>query len=58
MPSGLVTCAVFLLCALGIHWVNREEIGKSVVEESVLPADPNPGTPPAQPPANGEEKPK
>ena len=41
-----------------VHWVNREEIGKSVVEESVLPADTNPGTPPAQPPANGEEKPK
>jgi len=53
------TCAVFLLCALGIHWVNREEIGKSVVEsESVVPADTNPGTTPPAAPANGEEKPK
>jgi len=61
------TCAVFLACALGIHWVNRSEVRRSVVgEESVLPLDTGTQgtTPPANggqtpPPANGEgEKPK
>ena len=43
------TCAVFLTCALAIHWVNRAEIGRSVVgDESVVPAAPaNGATPPA-----------
>ena len=44
------TCAIFLLCALGIHWVNRVEIGRSVVKESVLPLDSGTG---AAPPASG-----
>ena len=67
------TCAIFLACALGIHWVNRAELGGSVVQESVLPLDSGNGaTPPADnggqappannnptpPPANGGEKPK
>jgi protein translocase SecG subunit len=53
------TCAIFLACALGIHWANRAEINKSVVgEESVLPLGPAAGAPPADgggqtPPANG-----
>lgn len=53
------TCAIFLACALGIHWVNRAEIGRSVVgDESVVPSAPaNGATPPADnggtpPPAN------
>jgi preprotein translocase subunit SecG len=61
------TCAIFLLCALGIHWVNRAEVRHSVVgEESVLPLDtgtqgappPADGGQPPTPTGNGEEKPK
>ena len=61
------TCAVFLLCALGIHMINRAAVRQSVVgEESVLPLnDPAAGQTPAAndggqtPPANdGGEKPK
>jgi preprotein translocase subunit SecG len=54
------TCAVFLLCALGIHMVNRAEIHHSVLgDESVLPLAPNADQPPpadkggTPPPANG-----
>jgi preprotein translocase subunit SecG len=53
------TCAIFLACALGIHWANRNEINKSVVSESVVPLDSGAGNaPPADaggqtPPANG-----
>ena len=51
------TCAVFLLCALGIHWVNRAEVGSSVVDPGVAPpVDTSGQTTP--PPVNGEEKPK
>ena len=55
------TCAIFLICALGIHMVNRAVIGHSVVKDSVFPAETTPGnaaTPPADnggtttPPAN------
>lgn len=50
------TCAVFLLCALGIHWVNRAEISRSVVgEESVLPQEPAVGAP--TPANNGGQTP-
>ncbi len=64
------TCAIFLAAALGIHLVNRQEVGRSVVQEdSVLPPSdagtPAAGgqTPPANnggqtPPANGGEQPK
>jgi len=45
------TCAVFLLCALGIHWVNRAGIYRSVVTDtSVVPLDSGAAT---TPPANG-----
>ena len=57
------TCAIFLACALGIHWANRNEINKSVVnEESVLPLGPAANAPPADaggqtPPASGGQTP-
>ncbi|MBK7642230.1 MAG: preprotein translocase subunit SecG [Planctomycetes bacterium] len=47
------TCAVFLICALAIHMVNRAETGSSVVQSSPAlstpPADTNTATPPAAP---------
>jgi len=58
------TCAVFLLCALGIHWANRSNMSKSVVPATgeVLPLDSGTSTtpppagdqlpPPANPPAD------
>ena len=57
------TCAVFLLAALGIHYVNRAEVGRSVVgDESVVPSEPvntpagDGGTPPAN--DGGNQPPK
>jgi|APFre7841882793_1041355.scaffolds.fasta_scaffold08045_3 preprotein translocase subunit SecG len=32
------TCAIFLLSAVGIHFLNRSESSSSVVQESVVPA--------------------
>ena len=61
------TCAVFLACALLIHYVNRASLNRSVVPESALPTSIDPGAtaPPADgggqtpPPADGGgEKPK
>ena len=60
------TCAVFLACALLIHYVNRANLHRSVVPESSLPSiDPGTSTPPTDggsqppPPADGGgEKPK
>lgn len=51
------TCAVFLLCALGIHMVNRASLNRSVVQDSALPGstDVDPAPPPAD---GGGEKPK
>ena len=58
------TCAVFLLCALGIHWVNRAGMNRSVVgDSSVVPADSGLATPPpaaggtSTPPAAGGQTP-
>ena len=52
------TCAVFLLCALGIHMVNRAEVGRSVVpEESVVPLDTGAPGGGATPPADGGSTP-
>jgi preprotein translocase subunit SecG len=49
------TCAVFLICALGIHWVNRTSLNRSVVKETALPTNTDLGTTP--PPANGGSQP-
>lgn len=47
------TCAVFLAAALLIHFVNRREIGSSVVQEdSVLPVE-QPASGAQPPPAEG-----
>jgi len=46
------TCAIFLLCALGIHWVNRVDTNRSIVVESVVPMDTNPGTTPGTAPSS------
>ena len=49
------TCAVFLICALGIHWVNRTSLNRSVVKETALPSSTDLGTTP--PPANAGNQP-
>lgn len=46
------TCAVFLICALGIHMLNRAEINNSVVKDSGTPIDTSLGATPAAPPAD------
>lgn len=54
-------CAIFLLAAIGIHFLNRTETSSSVVNDSVLPADggtSNGGAGTTPPPGGGSEQPK